>query len=83
MENERLDYDVICLRPVAPPAGRPGVYTGGRIPPPVYSSLQEHCLRINTMMSPNVKCSEKSLLMHIYGLQLLQALLNIVNGARS
>ena len=35
MGSERLDYDVICLRPVAPPAGGPGVYTGGRIPPPI------------------------------------------------
>ena len=35
MENGQLDYDVTCLRPVAPPAGGPGVYTGGRIPPPI------------------------------------------------
>ena len=47
MENGQLDYDVTCLRPVAPPAGGPGVYTGGRIPPPVMVGLYDNKTDLN------------------------------------
>ena len=61
MGSERLDYDVICLRP----AGGPGVYTGGRIPPPVISRPAYSVYRFFYFLNTEFSCRSTICTIHL------------------